>query len=424
MVRMKLVKAEILTVGDEILYGQIVDTNSHWISKELDSIGIKTIRMTTVPDSESEILEAMEYAGKRADIVLITGGLGPTSDDLTKPCLAKFFNCKLVLNEQALDDLYRIFDKIGRKMTETNRQQAYLPEKCNMISNRAGTASGMWFQENSKVFVSMPGVPHEMKTMMTEQVLPKLQTVFQTPVIFHKLVKTIGIGESWLADKIKSWEDKLPAYIKLAYLPGLGEVKLRLTATGVDFKELEREVSDQLPILRALAGEFIYGYDHDTLPLIIGRSLLKNKLTIATAESCSGGAVAKALTSTAGSSGYFIGSVIAYHNRIKKDILGVKQETLNSYGAVSEETVIEMAENVRMRLSTDIGLATSGIAGPDGGTPDKPVGTIWVACADQEKTVTKKLSLYKDRNINIDLTTQAVLNLLRQRLMEMDGEKV
>jgi nicotinamide-nucleotide amidase len=309
-------------------------------------------------------------------------------------------------------------------MTETNRQQAYLPEKCTMISNRAGTAPGMWFKENGSVFVSMPGVPHEMKIMMTEQVLPRLQAVFQTPVIFHKLVKTIGIGESWLADKIRSWEDQLPAHIKLAYLPGLGEVKLRLTATGVDFEVLEREVSEQLVILRSLAGEFIYGYDQDTLPLIIGRSLLKNNLTIATAESCSGGAVAKALTSTAGSSGYFIGSVIAYHNRIKIGLLGVKQETLQSYGAVSEETVIEMAESVRMRLSTDIGLAISGIAGPDGGTPDKPVGTIWVACADHEKTVTKKLSLYKDRNINIELTTQGVLNLLRQRLVEMDGEKV
>lgn len=421
---MKLVKAEILTIGDEILFGQIVDTNSQWISSELDTLGIKTVRKTTVADIETEILEALDQALSRADIVLITGGLGPTKDDLTKPCLAKYFDCELVLYQQALDDLYKIFDRLGREMTETNRQQAYLPSKCSMITNRAGTAPGMWFQENQRVVVSMPGVPHEMKIMMTELILPKLQSVFKTPVIYHRLIKTIGIGESWLSDKISPWEEQLPAHIKLAYLPGLGEVKLRLTAIGNDLESLKQEVSVQILELSNLAGSHIYGFDKDTLPLIIGNILIKKGLTLSVAESCSGGSVASALTGIPGSSRYFAGAVVAYHNRIKEALLGVANETLTQYGAVSEQTIVEMAQGVRAHLQTDIGLATSGIAGPDGGTEEKPVGTIWIACADHEKTITKRLSLYKDRLTNIDLTTQAVLNLLRQRLLEMDGEKV
>ncbi len=421
---MKLVKAEILTIGDEILFGQIVDTNSQWISSELDTLGIKTVRKTTVADIETEILEAVDQALSRADIILITGGLGPTKDDLTKPCLAKYFDCELVLYQQALDDLYKIFDRLGREMTETNRQQAYLPSRCSMITNRAGTAPGMWFQEKNQVVVSMPGVPHEMKIMMTEQILPKLQSVFKTPVIYHRLIKTIGIGESWLSDKITPWEEQLPAHIKLAYLPGLGEVKLRLTAIGNEMESLKQEVSNQILELYKLAGRYIYGFDKDTLPLIVGNILSNKDLTVSVAESCSGGSVAKALTGIPGSSKYFTGAVVAYHNRIKETLLGVAPDTLAQHGAVSEQTIIEMAQGVRTHLQTDIGLATSGIAGPDGGTEEKPVGTIWIACADHEKTITKRLSLYKDRLTNIDLTTQAVLNLLRQRLLEMDGEKV
>jgi len=241
---MQPVLAEIITIGDEILYGQIVDTNSQWISKELDKIGVKTVRKTTVSDFEPDILEALAESSTRADIILITGGLGPTNDDLTKPCLAKYFQCDLALNKQALKEVQWIFDKIGRELTETNRQQAILPTKCSVVTNRAGTAPGMWFQEEDKVYVSMPGVPHEMKIMMAEQVLTRLQTVFKTPAIYHKIIKTIGIGESWLADKIAPWEQQLPPNIKLAYLPGLGEVKLRLTAVGDDSNKLEYEVAN------------------------------------------------------------------------------------------------------------------------------------------------------------------------------------
>ena len=420
---MQPIRAEIITIGDEILYGQIVDTNSQWISKELDKIGVKTVRKTTVSDSELDILGALSESTTRADIILITGGLGPTSDDLTKPCLAKFFQCDLALNQQALKEVQLIFTKIGRELTETNRQQAYLPTKCSVVTNRVGTAPGMWFQKQGIVYVSMPGVPHEMKTMMTEQVLPKLQTIFRTPAIYHKIIKTIGIGESWLADKIESWEKKLPPHIKLAYLPGLGEVKLRLTAVGDDKTGLAYEVDQQIENLKLLAGKHIYGYDKDTLPTVVGNLLRDLNLTIASAESCSGGSVAQAITSVAGSSDYFMGSIVAYQNRLKESLLGVKPATLNNHGAVSEPTILEMAEGIRKRLKVDIGVSTSGIAGPGGGSDEKPVGTVWVAYVDEKNKITKKLSLYKDRAINIKLTTQAVLNLVRQRLLKMDGEK-
>ncbi len=420
---MQLIRAEILTIGDEILYGQIVDTNSQWISKELDKIGIKTIRKTTVSDSESDILGALSEATSRADLVLITGGLGPTNDDLTKPCLAKFFKCGLELNEQALKEVKQIFIKIGRVLTETNRQQAYLPTKCRVVTNRVGTAPGMWFKNQGVAYISMPGVPHEMKTMMTEQILPRLSKIFQTPAIYHKMVKTIGIGESWLADEIGSWEKSLPPHIKLAYLPGLGEVKLRLTAVGKDQIELKKEIDSQINKLKSLVGKYIYGYNQDTLPSVVGDLLRGRKLTIASAESCSGGAVAQAITGISGSSDYFLGSIVAYQNNLKVSLLGVNPATLSSHGAVSEQTIFEMAEGARSILNADIGVATSGIAGPGGGSPDKPVGTVWIAYVDKENKISRKLSLYKDRAINIQLTTQAVLSLVRQRLLEMNGEK-
>ena len=418
-----MVLTEIITIGDEILYGQIVDTNSQWISKELDKAGIRTIRKTTVADTESDILEAFSEATSRADIILITGGLGPTNDDITKPCLAKFFKSDLGLSEEALRDVKRIFDKIGRELTETNKQQAFIPTNCSVVTNRVGTAPGMWFQENGKVYVSMPGVPHEMKTMMIEQIIPRLQSIFNTPSIHHKIVKTIGIGESWLADKIELWEQQLPTHIKLAYLPGLGEVKIRLSAFGEDIAILKSEVRIQTDKLTPIIEKYIYGFDRDTLPVAVGGLLRERKLTIASAESCTGGSVAQSITSVAGSSDYFLGSIVAYQNNLKVSLLGVKPETIEMHGAVSESTVKEMAEGARNRMGANIGIATSGIAGPGGGSAEKPVGTVWIGYSDQNKTLAKKLSLYKDRSINIQLTTKALLNLVRQRLMEMDGEK-
>lgn len=410
---MKKILAELLTIGDEILYGQIVDTNSQWMSVELDKIGVKVIRKTTVGDEEQEILTAFAEAEKRADVILITGGLGPTSDDMTKPLLAKYFNCGMVINEEALAEVTEFFKSRGRELTELNRQQAALPTACEKIKNPVGTAPGMWFNKGEKVFMSMPGVPHEMKKMMTEQVLPRIAKKYQLPVIHHKVIRTIGVGESFLAEKIADWEKSLPTHIKLAYLPSLGEVKLRLTGFGNSLSELEKETNELTEKLKELAGEYIYGYGETPIEVVIGNTLREKKLTLSIAESCTGGFLSHLITSVPGSSDYFLGAMIPYAYEIKMRQLGVKPETLEKYGAVSEPTIIEMANIVRAKFNTDIGVATSGIAGPGGATPDKPVGTVWIAYSDKHHTVTKKLQLSKDRMINIRLASMAVLNLIR-----------
>ncbi|MEQ8242171.1 competence/damage-inducible protein A [Fulvivirga sp.] len=406
-------KAELLTIGDEILFGQINDTNSQWMSQELDKVGIRVVRKTTVGDIRQDMMDAFAEAEKRADIILITGGLGPTNDDLTKPLLAEYFNCEIAMDEEALAEVTEFFNSKGRELTPVNRKQAELPVCCERVSNRLGTAPGMWFERNGKVFVSMPGVPHEMKTMMKEIVIPKLQGHFQTDVIFHKVVKTIGIGESWLAEEIKVWEDALPEHIKLAYLPSLGQVKLRLTAVGPDMDTLKAEVEEQITELKKYAWKYIYGYDKDEIQSVVGEMLKERNLTVAFAESCTGGYISHLITSIPGSSAYYQGSVVPYHNELKASVLGVKEETLIDNGAVSEETVIEMANNVREKFNADLGIATSGVAGPDGGTPEKPVGTVWIAIADGEQTKARKLQLWKDRDVNIKATAIAALNLIR-----------
>jgi nicotinamide-nucleotide amidase len=413
---MKTIHAELLTIGDEILYGQIVDTNSQWMSVELANAGIKVIRKTTVGDVENEILTALSEAESRADIILITGGLGPTSDDLTKPCLAKYFNCELRMHEEALAEVTAFFKSRGRELTEVNRQQAALPTCCEKITNKMGTAPGMWFERNSKVFVSMPGVPHEMKRMMTDIVLPKLKRTFATPIIQHTVIRTVGIGESFLADKISSWEQSLPAHIRLAYLPSLGEVKLRLTAIGDDKAQLKKESELLVGRLHDLAGEYIFGIGDDSLEIVLGKQLREKKVTVAVAESCTGGYLSHLITSIPGCSDYFKGSIIAYANEIKTNELHVSDEIISSKGAVSEETATAMAEGVRKKFGTDIGVATTGIAGPGGGTEDKPVGTVWIAYTDGTKIATKRLQLSPDRLVNIRMSSVAVLNLIRLNL--------
>lgn len=413
---MRPILAELLTIGDEILYGQIVDTNAQWMSVALDEVGIKVIRKTTVGDKETEILTALAEAEQRADIILITGGLGPTSDDLTKPCLAKYFNCELRIHEEALAEVTEFFKSRGRELTERNRQQAALPVCCTKITNPVGTAPGMWFNKDGKVFVSMPGVPHEMKKMMTERVIPKLRERFTLPVIQHEIIRTAGIGESILAERIEGWEKSLPPHIKLAYLPNLGEVKLRLTAMGTSRDELKKELAQMKESLQPIAGEYIYGYGEEPLEKVIGNLLRERKLTLSVAESCTGGYLSHLITSIPGSSEYFMGTMIPYAYDIKMRQLGVKPEVLEKYGAVSEPTIVEMANIVRAKFNTDIGVATSGIAGPGGATPDKPVGLVWIAYSDKHHTVTKKLLLSKERMINIRMASVAVLNLIRLSL--------
>lgn len=410
---MKTVTAEILTIGDEILYGQIVDTNSQWMGTELSKAGIRVVRITTIGDNSKDILQAFAEAETRADIILITGGLGPTSDDLTKPCLAQYFNCEMKIHEEALAEVTAFFSSRGRVLTEINRMQALLPICCEKITNRLGTAPGMWFGRDGKVFVSMPGVPHEMKAMMTEIIIPKLTKSFKTPAIRHTVIRTVGIGESFLADKISDWEKSLPPHIKLAYLPGYGEVRLRLTATGTDADSLVEESALLVEEIRPLAGDYIYGLGDETLEVVIGKTLREKKLSLALAESCTGGHLAHTMTSVPGSSDYFRGSIVAYANEVKVDTLGVRKETIETYGAVSEQTVLEMAAQVRQKLNSDIGVATSGIAGPGGATPDKPVGLVWIAYADGQQHIARQLKLSQDRIINIKLTSVNVLNLIR-----------
>lgn len=413
MTEYKEIRAEILAIGDELLYGQIIDTNSHWISQELDKIGVRVVRRSTVGDSRESILAAFEEAEKRAEIILMTGGLGPTNDDLTKPLLAEYFHCNVELVPVALEAVRTFFEKRGRELTPLNELQAHLPTKCTYVPNELGTAPGMWFQENGKVWMSMPGVPHEMKKLMTDHVLPKIKELFHLPNIYHKVIKTVGIGESWLADLIKDWEKNLPSHIKLAYLPSLGHVKLRLTAFGENSKQLQDEVEIEIEKVKPIIEKYIYGYNKETLEEVIGILLKQQNKKVALAESCSGGYISHLVTSVAGSSDYFQGSLIPYHNHFKDRLLHVEEETLNVYGAVSEETVIQMSQNIRKMFDADFGLASSGIAGPGGGWAEKPVGTVWIACAMENKTVTKKLQLTQDRMLNIQLTGVAVLNLLR-----------
>jgi len=413
-----IVKAEILAIGDELLYGQIVDTNSHWISQELDRIGVKVVHRTTVGDGREAILAAFAAAEQRADIVLITGGLGPTSDDLTKPLLAEYFNCSLELVPEALEDVRAFFAKRGRELTDINALQAYLPSKCTYVRNEVGTAPGMWFAERGVVWMSMPGVPHEMKKLMTDYVLPTLKQQFELPVIYHKVIKTVGIGESWLSSLISDWEKNLPEHIKLAYLPSLGEVKLRLTAIGKDERLLADDVDREIGKVRPLIDKYIYGFNSESLHQAIGALLLNKNKTVALAESCSGGYISHLITSVPGCSSYFNGAVIPYHNEFKVSQLDVEEETLATKGAVSEETVREMARNVRQRYRSDFGLATSGIAGPGGGSEEKPVGTVWIACDYGGATITKKIQLSNERDLNIRYTAVFALDLLRRCILE------
>jgi len=415
---MREIKAEIIAIGDELLYGQIVDTNSLWISQELTLIGVRVIHRTTVGDDEASILTAFKAAEERADIILITGGLGPTSDDLTKPLLAKHFNCNIELVPEALEAVSSFFLKRGRELTELNKLQAHLPTKCQYVPNKLGTAPGMWFDERGAVWMSMPGVPHEMKHLMESFVLPKIKESYQLPVIYHKLIQTIGIGESWLADLIQDWESDLPRHIKLAYLPSLGQVRLRLTAFGDNIDILENEVNIWVEKLLPLIDKYVFGYDGESLEEAVGKLLLNDKKTLAIAESCTGGYVSHMITRIPGSSAYYNGSFIPYQNKLKSGLLNVHENTLDAHGAVSEETVREMALNVKAKFEADFGLASSGIAGPGGGTTDKPVGTVWLACAFEDKVVTKKLQLASDRMINIQISALSALNLLRNCILE------
>ncbi|MGL4630684.1 MAG: competence/damage-inducible protein A [Leadbetterella sp.] len=419
----KIIFADIITIGDEILFGQITDTNTQFIASELDKIGVKVRRKSSVGDEKAEIYAILEESQKRSKIVILTGGLGPTKDDITKKCLAEFFQDTLEINPHAEAFVRDFFEKRGRPFTELNRQQAALPKSCTYLPNPRGTAPGMWFEKNDTVFISLPGVPYEMENLILTEVIPRLKNHFELGVIVHKVVRTIGIGESFLAEAIESWELSLPNHIKLAYLPSFGEVKLRLTATGSDPLVVEKDIDSFVQSLSPIIGTYIYSLNNENIEEAIGRILKAKNATVSFAESCTGGHVSHILTKVPGSSTYFPGSIVSYSNEAKIKFLNVQPKTLSKFGAVSEETVKEMAEGVRLTMNSTYGVAISGIAGPDGGTAEKPVGTVCIAVSSAYETLTKKQLLVNNRLSNIQYATKMALNMLRIFIdKEKDGE--
>lgn len=411
-----LAKAEIITIGDEILYGQTLDTNSHWMSGELDQAGITVIRKTCIGDEKETIMSSLKDAESRADIILITGGLGPTNDDLTKPTLVEYFNTSLVHNSEILEHIRDLFFRAGREMSDLNIAQADMPANCTPIHNPLGTAAGMWFERDGKIFVSMPGVPYEMKRMMTDSIIPKLVEQLVEGVVHHRLIRTIGVPESKLAETIRDWENKLPEDIKLAYLPTMGTVKLRLTMKGNDLVQMKKSVQDQIDKVIPLIEKHIYGYDDEEIEEAIGRMLKERDLKLSVAESCTGGFLSHKVTSVPGSSAWFNGGFVPYSNELKNEQLKVSKEILQKDGAVSESVVLALAKNVREAFNSDVAVSISGIAGPGGGSEEKPVGTVWIGYADKDKVVAKKFQFTKNRILNINFSTMAALNMIRINL--------
>ena len=412
-------KTTIINIGDELLIGQVVNTNASAMARMLSEAGMAVRRTVVVGDVYQDIWHAVDEAMRSSDAVLVTGGLGPTKDDITKKLLCDYFQSELVESEVALENVRRIFESRGYEMTPVNRAQALVPACCEVLNNDLGTAPCMWFEREGKVLVSLPGVPFEMDWLMRNRVIPKLQETFHTDIIVHKNILVQGIGESFLSDLIEPWETALPENIKLAYLPVAGMVKLRLTGKTRNnqntLNNLNIQIAETIQGLYDLAGSYIVGEDCETLEELAHKTLTERGLTLATAESCTGGNIARLLTAQAGSSAYFKGGIVAYSNEVKESALGVQHSTLEAHGAVSEETVREMAEGVRECLGADYAIATTGIAGPTGGTPEKPVGTVWVAVASVQGTETKLLQLGSTRRQqNIDRTTnQAFAMLIR-----------
>ena len=410
----------LISIGDELLIGQTVNTNAAWLGEQLNLLGYKVVAGAVIPDDENAILNALDELSIKADLIIITGGLGPTKDDITKHTLCNYFDTKLERNLVIEQQIVDYFNSRQLPILQTNKDQALIPSACELLPNSRGTASGMWFEKDEKIFISLPGVPYEMKGIITEIVIPKLlKRSNDDRILVHKTIRTHGMGESFLAEVIKNWEDKLyHDDIKLAYLPSPGIVKLRLSLLGKNQKGINLKLEEHIQHLQKIIPNQIYGYEDDTMEGVIGQLLSEKNETVSTAESCTGGAVAKMITSVSGSSAYFEGSIISYSNQIKINQLQVEEKTLNEYGAVSQQVVEQMAIGVRRNLNTQYGLATSGIAGPNGGTPEKPVGTIWIATAGPNGVKSKKLNLGYSRERNIHVTSLSVLNMLRLELLQ------
>jgi nicotinamide-nucleotide amidase len=421
------INASIITIGDELLIGQTIDTNSAFIAQELNKIGVWVRRRVAVGDLWDDIWKALDEESNEADIVLITGGLGPTADDITKPLLCKYFDGKLVVDENVLEHVKNIFKRLNRPVIDRNLKQAEVPDVCTVLHNPRGTAPGMMFMKtgnspvgetSKKVFFSLPGVPHEMAGLITDQVIPKIKELFTLPAIVHRTAFTAGQGESFIAELLMDFESKLPGHIKLAYLPSYGMVKLRLTATGNTKEELEKEIYPFFEELKFLVKDILVTDMDEGLEIVTGKILKAKSKTMATAESCTGGNIARLITSVPGSSAYYKGSIVSYDNEAKKNILGVRKETLKEFGAVSEQTVTEMVKGAIEKMNADYAVATSGIMGPGGGSAEKPVGTIWIAAGNKEKITTLLLNLRFDRQRNTEITSLTALNLLRKFILD------
>lgn len=415
-------KAQIITIGDEILIGQIVDTNAAYISRALNSVGVVVTERLSIGDDRDRIIEALDTSLSQCDMVITTGGLGPTKDDITKKTLAEYFNSELVCDKEVYAHVKKMLEERGIEFNELNQGQALVPACCTVLPNMKGTAPGMWFERDGKVVVSLPGVPFEMEALMQEEVLPRLAEHFSLKQIVHRTMITTGLAESMLAKRIEAWENALPPYIKLAYLPSPSQVRLRLSAYEVDGRKVGEEIDRLFSQLEKIIPQYVVGYQNESIYTSVHKMLLRKGLTLATAESCTGGAIAAHFTSQAGASGYFLCGVVSYSNEAKHNVLGVDMSDIERYGAVSRPVVEQMAEGARRISGADYAVATSGIAGPTGGTPDKPVGTVWMAVATPSGVRSQVKILGSAREQVIERATSTVVAMLRDAIIEQRGE--
>ncbi|WP_420552862.1 competence/damage-inducible protein A [Tenacibaculum aiptasiae] len=412
--------AEIITIGDEILIGQIVDTNSQWIGQELNKIGVSVYQISSIQDERKHILNALKEAENRADIVIITGGLGPTKDDITKKTIAEYFNDHDVVEyPEVIENIKELFKKVNHPFNEAQKYQAQLPSKATLLTNRFGTAPGMWFYENETVFVSLPGVPYEMKGLITYEVLPRIQQKFKLPFILHKTVMTVGTGESVIAGRIEEWENSLPEHIKLAYLPSFGKVRLRISAKGNNKEVLEKEVAEKIESLSLLISDIIVGYDDEaSIEQRVGDLLKKRNQTLSTAESLTGGKIASTLVAIPGSSAYYMGSFITYTAALKQELLGVSKQTIEDNTVVSKEVALEMAKGCFERLKTDYAIAVTGNAGPTTDHNDKSVGLVYIAIVSKNGAEVQEFNFGQPREKVINRTVTKALELLTENILK------
>ena len=409
--------AIIITIGDELLIGQVIDTNSAWLGTQLNDVGVQVVERLSIGDDHDAIIKALKDASDKAKLILITGGLGPTKDDITKKAIADFLGDQMEFHEPTWNRIQSLFARWGRSTTDEHKEQCFMPSRAELLPNKMGTAPGMLFHHQENMIISMPGVPYEMKYIMENSVLPMVTSMNASQVIIHRTIRTIGEGESRLAFKINDIVESLPPHIKVAFLPSLGQVRIRLTGKGNNKTSLEKEVNYFVGLISKRLEGFVFGYDQDTIEEVIGKLAKSKGIMLGLAESCTGGSISQRIISVSGASSYYSGCIVSYSNEVKQSVLCVQENTLQKHGAVSEETVVEMAEGARKMLHADVAFSISGIAGPTGGTPEKPVGTVWMACTDGERTMTHLLKAGKDREKNIQYAGTYGLNLIRKFLM-------